>query len=487
MQNELKKKLDQFDLNDCNYLKEVGRHLLPQLQSVLSRFYERALKDPETTKFFASKDRVDAARSAQHKHWERLLSGDFGSEYVASVERIGRTHARINLPLDTYLSAYACAASHLTELLMEKLSGGLFRRKKRNSSKIVSALQRALLLDIERVVDITFTVWGEEQKKAFDALDSAIMELANGNLAHVIAGPDESDYPVRYDAVRVKFNAATSQLGEVIENLVISMSDLRSMIAEITQATDELSRRTVSQAASLEETAAALSQLTESVSSSSENTKATNEVGRKAQGEVTEGAALIGNTADAMHTIQSSSDSISQITVLIDDVAFQTNLLALNAGVEAARAGEAGKGFAVVASEVRSLAVRTSDAARDIKKLIEESGATVGQGVALIEKAKTTFADIVTRFEEVSDLTGNVAAASVEQSQGLSEINVAIAEMDKITQMNAGMVEKTILAMQTMENKSTELQDLVSNLRYAGSEHDADQSFERAARAGHAA
>ena len=324
------------------------------------------------------------ARSAQKKHWELMLSGKFGADYTASTERIGRTHARMNLPLDMYMSAYAGAASHLLEILIRKTSGGLFRRGRGRTTEMAGA-----------------------------------------------------------------------------------MGILSELAGKVTDATGQLSTRTVSQAAALEETAAAMNQMTASVASSSEKTQQTNQVGQKAQGDVKLGADVITQAAQAMESIQKFSDAISQITGMIDDVAFQTNLLAPNAGVEAARAGEAGRGFAVVASEVRALAVRSSDAAREIKKLIKASEHSVGEGVQLIQRADTTFAGIVTSFASVTELASAVAVASREQSQGLDEINGSINELDRITQMNAGMVEETIRAMETMRSQADELQSLVGQLRFA--------------------
>ncbi|MFQ1701787.1 methyl-accepting chemotaxis protein [Loktanella agnita] len=473
MPTALDNKLQKFDLTNLDHLKEAGRHLIPVLDDVLSQFYKRALADRATALFFPQPSQVDRARNAQKKHWELILRGDFGPAYVASTDRIGRTHARINLPLDVYLSAYACAAANLTEMLLRRMPKKLFRNNGSHQAKLVGALQRALMLDIDRVVDITFTVWGEEQKIAFDCLGTAIDELATGNLSHVIPGPEQGHYPQRYDNVRVKFNNAVGQLAAMIQQMATSMKSLSKLTSDVSKSTNDLSSRTVSQAASLEETAAAMNQMTASIASSSEKTTETSKVGKQAQGEVKQGADVIAQAATAMESIQKSSESISQITGMIDDVAFQTNLLALNAGVEAARAGDAGKGFAVVASEVRALAVRSSDAAREIKTLIETSGRSVGEGVDLIKQADASFAGIVTSFGSVTDLADDVAIASREQSRGLDEINTAITDMDRITQMNAGMVEETMRAMQTMREQAAELGKLIDQLKLPHPQHGA--------------
>lgn len=470
-------KLRQFDLNHLDLLKEAGRHLLPALDEVLVRFYERALADGETVKYFPRPGQIDSARNAQKKHWQMLLSGDFGPNYIASTERIGRTHARIDLPLDMYLSAYACASSHLIEILFKKLNKGFLRRRSGRSAAVISALTRALALDTERVVDITFSVWGEEQTIAFDYLGVAIDKLASGDLGHVISGPQDSDFPKRYDNVRIKFNDSMRLLGTTIHKMSAAMQILSQLADDVTHSADQLSTRTVSQAASLEQTAAAMNEMTASVASSSEKTHQTTDVGEKAQAELENGADIIAHAARAMEAIKHSSDSISRITGMIDDVAFQTNLLALNAGVEAARAGDAGRGFAVVASEVRSLAVRSSEAAHEIKDLIQSSVKSVDEGVELIQKADLAFATVVSGFDSVTGLANEVAVATREQSQGLEEINSAVTEMDRITQMNAGMVEDTLRAMQAMRAQADELQNLASHLRFAPADDNIDNTY----------
>jgi len=157
--SDYKKKLDHFDLSNVDNLKKAGKILIPELDKVLARFYERALGDSRAKSYFKTDDRVTSARNAQKKHWEMLLSGNFDDNYFESTERIGRTHARIDLPLDIYLSSYACASSHLISILMKKLGGGFFGVRNRNAPEIIGSLTRALAFDIERVVDITFTVW----------------------------------------------------------------------------------------------------------------------------------------------------------------------------------------------------------------------------------------------------------------------------------------------------------------------------------------
>lgn len=476
MSEDLKKKISQFELDGANasLLKAAGEVLKPELDGVLEAFYKRMLSDPETAKFFPSQDRLSFARKAQKTHWQRLLSADFGAEYRASVDRVGRTHARINLPIDRYMSSYAFASSQLTRILIERHTKGRpFRKPAGNLGEMIGVVCRAFALDVERVTSITFQVWGEEQERAFAYLNTAIDEIADGNLGHAIPGPSESDYPARYDEVRTKLNGATSRLGGLFKEVAGSMGSLLEMVQDVSAGAEELSQRTSRQAASLEETAAAMEEITQSVATSSQNTVSADSVAREARDKVGISAEVVQSTAEAMEEIKVSSEKISQITGLIDNIAFQTNLLALNAGVEAARAGEAGRGFAVVAGEVRSLAANSSEAAREIKTLIVASGEQVEKGVQLVANARATLEGVTASFEQVSELASEIARAGDEQAKGVVEVNTSVAQMDQITQHNAAMVGQTTDSMRRIRSDVEGIQALLAGLRY-GTAHVGD-------------
>ncbi|MBY6118739.1 methyl-accepting chemotaxis protein [Mameliella alba] len=466
MTKDLQQKLSHFQLDGENagLLREVGELLKPELDAVLTAFYKRAQANPDTAAFFDGPERMEYARNAQKKHWTRLLSGEFDAEYMASVDRIGRTHARIDLPLDTYMSAYSLATTDLVAALFKRIP----RRKRSRLAVMVGVLTRAFALDIERVVETTFRILAEEQTAAFGHIDTAIEKLAQGDLTHVIPGPDSSDYPKRFDDVRRKLNGATENLRETMTQVTGTMSNLVKIIEEVSAAADDLSERTANQAASLEETAAAVHELTENVASSAKNTQEANQVAATASQTALEGARTVEEASGAMTRIQTSSDQITRIIGLIDDIAFQTNLLALNAGVEAARAGSAGSGFAVVAEEVRVLAGNASDAARQITELVSNSSKEVTSGVDLIDNAGRNLKAIVESFEKVSGLSAAIAAASSEQSTALSEVNSAVSQMDSVTQQNAAMVEQTTAAASIMRQNATEVAAALAGLKIGG-------------------
>lgn len=463
MTTDLQQKLAHFQLDGENaaLLREVGELLKPELDAVLTAFYKRAQANSETSAFFDGPERMEYARNAQKKHWTRLLSGEFDAEYLASVDRIGRTHARIDLPLDTYMSAYSLATTDLVAALFKRIP----RRKRTRLAVLVGVLTRAFALDIERVVETTFRIQAEEQTAAFGHINTAIEKLAQGDLTHVIPGPDSSDYPKRFDTVRTKLNGATANLRDTMTQVTGTTSNLVKIVEEVSAAADDLSERTANQAASLEETAAAVHELTENVANSSKITQEANQVAVNASQTALEGARTVEDASGAMNRIQTSSNQITRIIGLIDDIAFQTNLLALNAGVEAARAGSAGSGFAVVAEEVRVLAGNASDAARQITELVSTSSKEVASGVDLIDNAGRNLKAIVESFEKVSDLSAAIAAASSEQSTALAEVNSAVGQMDSVTQQNAAMVEQTTAAASIMRQNATEVAAALSGLK----------------------
>ncbi|MCF6371387.1 methyl-accepting chemotaxis protein, partial [Rhizobium halophilum] len=211
---------------------------------------------------------------------------------------------------------------------------------------------------------------------------------------------------------------------------------------EISQSAEDLSKRTEQQAASLEETAAALDQITTNVANSSKRAEEARTVAIQANENARQSGTVVANAVDAMGKIEQSSNQISSIIGVIDDIAFQTNLLALNAGVEAARAGEAGKGFAVVAQEVRELAQRSATAAKEIKDLIRNSSVEVANGVQLVSQTGEALKTIETYIVTINQHMDAIATSSREQSVGLSEVNTAVNQMDQVTQQNAAMVEE---------------------------------------------
>ncbi|MCP1104387.1 methyl-accepting chemotaxis protein [Serratia nevei] len=238
-------------------------------------------------------------------------------------------------------------------------------------------------------------------------------------------------------------------------------------LQEIAEGNNDLSSRTEQQAASLEETAASMEQLTATVKQNADNARQASQLARDASATAAKGGALAGDVVTTMHDIANSSQKIGAITSVIDGIAFQTNILALNAAVEAARAGEQGRGFAVVAGEVRNLASRSAQAAKEIKGLIDESVSRVKHGSVLVENSGATMQDIVRSVTRVTDIMGEIASASDEQSRGIEQVTQAVTQMDQVTQQNASLVEESASAAATLEEQAITLADAVAVFRLA--------------------
>ncbi|WP_293573012.1 methyl-accepting chemotaxis protein [Phaeobacter sp.] len=307
----------------------------------------------------------------------------------------------------------------------------------------------------------------ESEQKQRDAEQQDVVETLSTHLAMLSQGDlntrIKQEFPAGYETLRSDFNKTVENLNSTVSQVVASAASIRNGAAEINQSSGELSGRTESQAATLEQTAAALEQLTASVKSAADGARSVEEVTREARDEAEQSGVVVRNAVSAMTEIESSSEKISQIIGVIDDIAFQTNLLALNAGVEAARAGEAGRGFAVVASEVRGLAQRSSDAALEIKSLIEDSSKQVSSGVDLVGNAGNALTSIVGRVNNISQLVSEIAESAAEQSTGLAEINTGMTQLDQVTQQNAAMVEESSAAAQLLDNDAGQLAKLVEH------------------------
>lgn len=305
-----------------------------------------------------------------------------------------------------------------------------------------------------------------EQRQVVDQLRDVLRHLAEGDLTQAIREP----FPGDYEQLRLDYNDATAKLREAMALVLENSNLIRSESGGISRAAEDLSRRTEQQAATLEQTAAALNQLTASVKSAADRTLKANDMVALARRNTESSGQVVREAVQAMGEISESSNKISRITSVIEEISFQTNLLALNAGVEAARAGEAGRGFAVVASEVRALAQRSSEAAREIAGLISDSASQVKRGVELVGQAGSALDGIQGSVAEIVTFMSDITASTTEQSAGLSEVNTAILQLDQVTQHNAAMFEETTAASQSLAREADGLNATMSRFRL-GTQH----------------
>ena len=275
-------------------------------------------------------------------------------------------------------------------------------------------------------------------------------------------------------------NALMDQMTEVIVQVRESSETINTAAGEIASGNNDLSSRTEQQASSLEETAASMEQLASTVKNNAENAKQANQLAIAASGIAVKGGKVVSEVVTTMSAINSSAKKIEDIISVIDGIAFQTNILALNAAVEAARAGEQGRGFAVVAGEVRNLAQRSASAAKEIKELITDSVSKTAEGTKQVETAGHTMQEIVSSVQRVTDIMGEITAASVEQSAGIDQVNTAVTSMDEVTQQNAALVEEAAAAAESLVEQAVSLTETVSAFRLSGSHAYSNKSASRA-------
>lgn len=285
--------------------------------------------------------------------------------------------------------------------------------------------------------------------------------LAQGSLNTRI----EREYQGAFQQLKRDANATVERLIEVIGDIQHSAKSVSTGADEISKGNLNLSQRTEEQSASLEETASSMEEMTATVQQNADNARQATELAASAKEKAEFGGDVVSRAVQAMAEIEQSSKEVSAILGVIDDIAYQTNLLALNASVEAARAGEQGKGFAVVAEEVRALAQRSAAAAKDIKTLINSSVAKVTDGSELVNSSGATLEEIISAVNKVNSIVSEISVASVQQANGIQEVNRAISQMDEITQQNAAVVEESAAAAQSMNDQAQGLSRLVSFFR----------------------
>ncbi|MES3027213.1 MAG: globin-coupled sensor protein [Pseudomonadota bacterium] len=466
--------------------------IMDALPLALDDFYAQIQSHPETRKFFSSADHVTNAKRRQAHHWEKISAGEFDSDYVAAVTKVGEIHARIGLKPRWYIGGYALLLEALIKaVLTARWPRNGFGRRTPPVDQVASelgALAKATLLDMDYAITVYLDaaeaarkateaqVLGVERETVATNIGYGLAALAAGDLTYRMAG----EMPEEYQALKDDFNRAVSQLGTAIQTVAETTGGIGASSDELAQASDDLSRRTEQQAAGLEQTAAALDEITATVKQTSDGARHASRTVGEAKQQAERSGEIVTQAIDAMGAIEASSRQIGQIIGVIDEIAFQTNLLALNAGVEAARAGEAGRGFAVVASEVRALAQRSAEAAKEIKALISASGEQVARGVELVGETGAALQSIVTKVAEIDTVITGISASAQEQATGLAQVNAAVNQMDQVVQQNAAMVEQTSAATHSLKGEASELVALVSRFRVAGSSPEAQRPVQLA-------
>jgi methyl-accepting chemotaxis protein len=355
-----------------------------------------------------------------------------------------------------------------------KYDAGQYRRIGKNGKEIwLQASYNPILNEQNKVIKVVkFATDITEQYNTALILASAVEET-KGIIEAAKSGDLSNRVPLEGKTGAIAslcdgVNALMDKMTEVIVQVREAGDTINNAAGEISSGNNDLSQRTEEQASSLEETAASMEELASTVKNNAENAKQANQLAGAASDVAIKGGAVVGQVVTTMSAINSSAKKIGDIISVIDGIAFQTNILALNAAVEAARAGEQGRGFAVVASEVRNLAQRSAIAAKEIKELIADSVSKTAEGTTQVDEAGKTMQEIVSSVQRVTDIMGDITAASVEQSTGIDQVNQAVTSMDEVTQQNAALVEQAAAAAESLVEQAGSLIEVVSVFKLVG-------------------
>jgi len=478
---DLKNRLRFLGLDDKGRetLRRLGPLIRKNIGGALDIFYDKIRKVPETAAFFRNDDHMKGAKKRQEEHWGIVGTAEYNESYVEGVTKVGKAHARIGLEPRWYIGGYALVLERLVHAVVRERWPSRFG--KRNSEQLaeeISVVVKAAMLDMDYSISVYLAILADERKAAEEARLKAESEQATalaalrGALAKLSAGDLDArlpnDLPANFVQMAQDYNASVDSLRATISTVRQSADEIFKSTAAISDATDDLAQRTEQQAAGLEESTAALHELTQNVTLTADGAKEASQVVGVALTEARVSEEVVSRAVDAMGAIEKSSEEISKIIGVIDEIAFQTNLLALNAGVEAARAGEAGRGFAVVAQEVRELAQRCANAAREIKNLISQSSTQVESGVGLVNNAGDALGKIIVRIGEINEIVSKIASAAADQSGGLREVNTSVQSMDQITQRNAAMVEESSAQTATLREEAGRLVQALQGFKTSG-------------------
>lgn len=477
-QAELVERLDfiGLDADDRRVLKDTAPAIQRLIGPALTQFYAKVRQNPKLRQFFGDDHHMASAASRQTQHWDLILSGEFGREYHDAVRSIGGVHARIGLEPRWYIGGYGLVLEHLIEGLVDESNAdkpkGLFRRATDSNAPDIkariTALVKAALLDMELAISVYLDnlerrrLDAEAQlTQALDGVSAALSRLADGDLTVQV----DTTVSQKSQHLAQSFNAAVSNLRDVIAAVGSASDNVRSGSSEIANASIEAGRRCEQQAAALEQSVAAIGELASAIRDTAGSAEEASGTVAAIMQRSDAGSSLAKRTVKAMDGISASSQKMSQIIDVIDEMAFQTNLLALNAGIEAARAGESGKGFAVVASEVRALAQRSAEAAKEIGTLIRSSNEQVSEGAELVNETEDALSGIADALRKTQELVAHIANSARGQAASIGELSATVDQIDRATQQNAAMIEENSAASRSLAQESEALSDIVGKFR----------------------
>jgi methyl-accepting chemotaxis protein len=463
------------DLGVIHAWEEVCKAAAP---AMIDAFYNHILKTHETATILNAHSTVDRQRPLVTRYLMGMFTGTLDDGYVEYRRVVGRVHERIDLDSNWYVAMYEVIREHM--LLAVRTSGA--------PPQEVTRFQRAFdrLLQVDIAVVITALTNSRQHRveellrgesvRFLDALSGSLGSLASGDLTTRVAG----QFTGRNAEVQKDFNDALAGLSTTIRFAADSANDILASAEAFKESSSQLAHGASTQAASLEEIAASLQELNSMTAQSASYAAEARGMAESTRTAAADGVSEMRRLASAMEKIKAGSDATARIIKTIDEIAFQTNLLALNAAVEAARAGDAGRGFAVVAEEVRSLALRSAEAARNTTKLIDDSVHSTADGVALNQIVLDKLAAIAAQAEKVSAVMTQVAAGTAQQGEGVAQITIAVDQINLVTQQVAANAEEESASSMELRERAEQLNAAVRD--FVVDEEDDAPIFTQAAR-----
>jgi methyl-accepting chemotaxis protein len=478
--SQIQKRLDNV-INDNVRKMELVQEISDSIHVISVNMRDLIISN-DSVQIAAALQKIDKSRARYLEYFEALENSQASAAGRAMQSKIKESMAA-GRPLNERVVALALEnrdaeasevllkeAAPATRKALAELGDYITRQTERNQTDAAAARSahenaRALMLVISALAIVLGAV-------AAFVITRRLLQQLGGEpdyAAEVATRIAAGDLAVRVDtregdrsSLLFAMKTMRDSLADIVSQVRAGTETIATASHQIAAGNQDLSARTEQQAGSLEETASSMEELTGTVKQNADNARQANGLATSASEVATKGGVVVAQVVDTMGSISASAKQIADIIGVIDGIAFQTNILALNAAVEAARAGEQGRGFAVVATEVRSLAHRSANAAKEIKTLISDSVGKVDAGARLVNEAGSTMREIVESVKRVTDIMGEISAASQEQTSGIEQINQAITQMDAVTQQNAALVEQAAAASEAMQDQASKLAQVVS-------------------------